>query len=69
MSQVAVATSGLTKRFGHQVAVDSLDLVGHVAPPLEPCFAGWASTSLTDDDGAANPLSPPVGVSGRASAH
>ena len=27
MTEAAVATSGLTKRFGHQVAVDSLDLL------------------------------------------
>ncbi|MCW2829082.1 MAG: transporter, partial [Marmoricola sp.] len=27
MSDAAVATSGLTKRLGHQVAVDSLDMV------------------------------------------
>ena len=26
MTDAAIATSGLTKRFGHQVAVDALDL-------------------------------------------
>jgi ABC-2 type transport system ATP-binding protein len=47
MSEVAVATSGLTKRFGHQVAVDSLDLLvptGSVYGFLGPNGSGKTTT-------------------------
>jgi len=47
MSEVAVATSGLTKRFGHQVAVDDLDLVvptGSVYGFLGPNGSGKTTT-------------------------
>ncbi len=47
MSEVAVATSGLTKRFGRQVAVDSLDLcvpTGAVYGFLGPNGSGKTTT-------------------------
>jgi ABC-2 type transport system ATP-binding protein len=47
MSDAAVATTGLTKRFGHQVAVDSLDMVvpaGSVYGFLGPNGSGKTTT-------------------------
>src|SRR4051794_28962573 len=47
MTEVAIATSGLTKRFGHQVAVDQLDLTvpaGAVYGFLGPNGSGKTTT-------------------------
>src|SRR3954453_18159262 len=47
MTAVAIATSGLTKRFGHQVAVDSIDLTvpaGAVYGLLGPNGSGKTTT-------------------------
>ena len=68
MSEVAVATSGLTKRFGHQVAVDSLDLVvptGSVYGFLGPNGSG-KTTTIRMLLGLVRPTSGSVELLGRA---
>jgi len=68
MSEVAVATSGLTKRFGHQVAVDSLDLLvptGSVYGFLGPNGSG-KTTTIRMLLGLVRPTSGSVELLGRA---
>ena len=68
MSEVAVATSGLTKRFGPQVAVDSLDLLvptGSVYGFLGPNGSG-KTTTIRMLLGLVRPTSGSVELLGRA---